>query len=175
MRMRYSWFVFLFASLSVGAQEIKVEFDKDRDFTKYKTFTFGQSEVVTPKDQKLVSDATWDKWIKTAVKRELELKGLHEVDSLADLVITYAAGTVSRTDLQTMGPLGLTPGANPERSALQEYRQTSLIIDLNDRNDFLIWRINSTTNMTTQEADRYVDQIIQKGFRKFGNPPKKKK
>jgi hypothetical protein len=58
---------------------------------------------------------------------------------------------------------------------MYEYRQTSLIIDLNDRSNNLIWRINSTTNMTSEEGERMIDAIVEKGFKKFGKAPKRKK
>lgn len=166
---------FLFATTALHAQEIKVEYDKDRDFTKYKTFSFGEGEIVTPKDQKQVSDAVFDKWVKAAVTRELELKGLKRVDSArGDLIVSYAAGSLTRSDAGNVGPMGMTPGST-ERTYIHDYQQMSLIIDLNDHSNIMIWRINSTTNMTAQGGERVVDQVVERGFRKFAKPGKKKK
>lgn len=166
--------LFLFASsLTLQAQEIKVEYDKKRDFTQYNNFSFGEGEIVTPKDQKQVSDATFHKWVKAAITRELELKGLMRTDSTAaDLVVSYVAGNLSRSDAGNLGPMGMTPGST-ERTYIHDYQQMSLIIDLNDRSNMLIWRINSTTNMTAQGGERLVDQVVEKGFRKFGKKKKK--
>jgi hypothetical protein len=164
----------LFTSLSF-AQSIEVEYDKKKDFTHYKTFSFGESQITTPADQKLIDDATMNKWIVNAITRELEIKGLKRRDSLPDLIATYAEGTLARTDTERLGPLALTPGANPDRSFTYEYKQSSLVIDLNDRSGNLIWRINSTTNMTSSEVERTVDAIVEKGFKKFAKPNKKKK
>jgi hypothetical protein len=105
----------------------------------------------------------------------LKKKGLKRNDSLADLIVTYAEGTLERTDNQALGPLALTPGVNPDRNFKYEYRQSTLIIDLNDRSGNLIWRVNSTTNMTSAEAERTIDVIIERGFKKFARPTKKKK
>ncbi len=164
----------LISTTIIWAQEIKVEYDKDRDFSKYKTFSFGEGEIITPKDQKLVSDATVHKWIKTAIGRELEMKGLQQVDSAADLVVSYAAGTLARSDAGNVGPLGMTPGST-DRTYIRDYQQGSLVIDLNDKSNMLVLRINSTTNMIGDDGERMVDQIVEKGFRKFGRPVKKKK
>lgn len=157
------------------AQSIDVEYDKNRDFTKYKTFMFGESQITTPADQKQVDDAKMNKWIVDAITEELKLIGLEIKDSLADLVITYAEGTLARTDSERLGPLALTPGSNPDRNFTFQYRQSSLIIDMNDRSGNLIWRINSTTNITSTEIERMVDAIVERGFKKFAKAHHKKK
>jgi Domain of unknown function (DUF4136) len=156
-------------------QTINVEYDKTHDFSHYKTFRFGESQIITPDDQKKIPDKLLDKWIITAIDEELQLKGLKRNDSTADLTITYAAGTLARSDIEKIGPVALTPGQDANRSFMYEYRQTSLIIDLNDRSNNLVWRINSTTNMTSAEGEQLVDAIVEKGFKKFGKAPKRKK
>jgi hypothetical protein len=171
--MRILIVLFWLASYCASAQEIKVEYDKKHDFSKYKTFSFGESQVVTPPDQKVVSDAMLDKWIKNGVTRELEFKGLKRIDSAADLVITYAIGTMARSDAQAIGPLGMTPGSN-DRTWSRNYRQTSLIIDLNDRSNYLVWRINAVADVMGAEGERTIDMIIVRGLKKFGKAAKKK-
>lgn len=171
--MRILSALLLLLSLKTFGQEINVEYDKKHDFSKYKTFSFGESQVVTPPDQKQISDATLDKWIKSGVIRELEFKGLKRVDSLADLIITYAIGTMARSDAETIGPLGMTPGSN-DRTWSRNYKQTSFILDLNSRNNFLVWRINSVADVIGADAERTIDMIIVRGFKKFGKPLKKK-
>lgn len=170
--MRLTILFLLFSSL-VCAQGIKIEYDKKHDFTQYKTFSFGESQVTTPPDQKVVSDAALDKWIKNGVTRELEHKGLKRVDSAADLIVTYAIGTMARTDMEPIGPLGQTPGSTAT-SWSRDYKQTSLIIDMNDRTNFLVWRINSVADITSTVAETTIDMIVEKGFKKFGKPVKKK-
>lgn len=167
--------VFVGYCASVQAQSIQVEYDKTRDFSKYKTFRFGESQIITPEDQKQISDQKLNKWIVDAIAEELALKGLKKSDSAADLTVTYAAGTLARSDIERVGPVPLTPGRDANSSIMYEYRQTSLIIDLNDRTNNLIWRINSTTNMTSDEGEALIDAIVEKGFKKFGRAPKRKK
>jgi hypothetical protein len=156
------------------AQEIKAEYDKSRDFTVYKTFRFGAGEIVTPKDQKQIPDKVLDAWIKNAITRELAKKGLQQTDSAADLVVSYVSTSLARSDMGNLGPMGLTPNST-ERTYIRDYQQGSLIIDLNDRNDFLIWRVNSTTNMNATGGERLIDQIVQKGLKQFARPVKTKK
>jgi Domain of unknown function (DUF4136) len=169
-----SFFLALLFVPSFG-QTVEVEFNKNKDYTHYKTFSFGQSQITTPSDQKLIKDATMDAWIVSAITQELEHKGLKKSDSVPELIVTYLEGTLARSDTERLGPLALTPGAEPDRSFTHEYRQSTLVIDLNDRSGNLIWRINSTTNMTATEIERTVDAIVEKGFKKFARPTKKKK
>jgi hypothetical protein len=171
--MKFILPLLLLVSCYSFAQEIKVEYDKKHDLTKYRTFSFGESQVITPPDQKQVSDATVDKWIKNGVTRELEFKGLKRVDASGDLLITYAVGTMPRSDMQAIGPLGQTPGSNATTWS-RNYNQTSLIIDLNDKSSYLVWRINATADVVT-DGERTVDMIVERGFKKFGKPLKKKK
>src|SRR5947207_15912878 len=99
----------LAAGFVASAQDVKVEFDKDRDLTRYKTFTMGEGEIITPKDQRIVADELLKKWVHDAVVAELTSKGLNQLDSLGDLNVTYIVGSVAMTDVQNLGPMGTSP------------------------------------------------------------------
>ncbi|MBS1507930.1 MAG: DUF4136 domain-containing protein [Bacteroidetes bacterium] len=171
--MRFVIFFLLLISLRAVGQEIKVEFDKKHDVSRYKTFKFGESKVVTTNDDKQVTNATIDKWIRKGIKRELEYKGLTEVDSTADLLVTYALVSSPRLDIQAIGPAGMTPGSN-DRTWSRDYTETSLIIDLNNKSNFLVWRINANADVMGSSAERTIDLIVVKGFKKFRKAAKKK-
>ncbi len=163
----------LVSSIGFG-QELKVEFDKNRDFSKYKTFRFGEGEIITPKDQQQTNEDDIEKWIRSAISRELEMRGLILVDSMADLVVSYVAGSLARSSAGDVGPMGLTPGSM-DRTYIRDYREGSLIIDLNDKSKLLVWRINATSDMSASGGERMIGQIVEKGFRKYPKPSKKKK
>lgn len=156
------------------SQELKVEYDKDRDYTQYKTFRFGEGELVTPKDQRQMSAEQVDKWLKDAMTKELELKGLKRVDSIADLVISYVLGTLARSDAGDVGPLGLTPGSM-ERTYMKDYRQGNIVIDLNDRRDIKVWRVNATMEVSSANGEKMINQVVQRGFKKFPKSKEKAK
>lgn len=168
-------FLLAFSTAICRSQEIKAEFDKNHDFTPYKTFSFGASEILTPKDQRKVSDATVDEWIKTAVTQELQSKGLQPLETGGDLLVTYAFGTLSRSTTQSVGPAMLTPGADATNQRLYDYQETSLIIDLNNKSNYLVWRVNAVTNVSATDGRAAVEQIVAKGFKKYSMKPKKKK
>lgn len=162
-------------SFSLQGQDVKVEYDKTKDYSGYTSFRFGDSEIVTPKEKKQISDKTLDKIIKDAIVKELNEKGLTKIDSGAQLVVSYVAGIFEHSEIQNLGPLGQTPGSSSQ-SFTNNYTQGELIIDMNDsKSNKLIWRINSQTDTSTPEASQYIDQIIDKGFKKFGVKPKGKK
>jgi hypothetical protein len=112
--------------------------------------------------------------VTAAIREEFKEKGLVEVDSAADLVVTYAIGSTQRLDMQNLGPMGGTPGQET-RLWSRDYSLSSFIIDLNDASRNLIWRVNGETSASTSDAARQIDEFVGKGFRKFSIQPKKQK
>jgi hypothetical protein len=174
--MKYFWMlVGIVGLLPAFSQDIKIEYDKTKDYSFYKTFRFGESEIITPKEKKRISDKALDKIIRDAIVKELTQKGISENDSSAQLIITYVAGVFEHSEVQNLGPLGQTPGSSAQTWS-NNYSQGELVVDINDiQSKKLIWRIKSQTNTTTPEAAQYIDQIVDKGFRKFAVKPKSKR
>jgi Domain of unknown function (DUF4136) len=151
-------FLFLLTAFSIDAQQIKIESDKTADLSKYKTFRFGEGQIVTPKDERVTPDAMVHKWIQGAMTEELNNKGLTKSDS-ADLIISYLIGSEKRTDAGSVGPLGMTPGSNQHDAHTNK----------------LVWRVKAVTNANQPDGEKMIDEIIEKGFKKFGQKGKKKK
>lgn len=166
---------FLLIGMSLHAQEIKVEYDKNRDFTKYQTFAFGESEITTPKDERVIDEKMLNSWVKNSITKELEEKGLRKSDSTGDLIVSYIVGAVELSETGDLGPFGGTPGIESNRHYTNSFRQGNLVIDLNDKSDFLIWRVNAQAVNMSPQAERYINEVVAKGFRKFSIKPKKSK
>jgi Domain of unknown function (DUF4136) len=167
-------FLFILLTSAARAQQMKVEFDKATDFSRYRTFTLGEGQILTPKDQRRIPDASIHGWVRGAIADELAKKGLKKVDSAGDLVVSYLTGTEKRSDTGNVGPLGMTPGSNASPAYIRDYQQGSLVIDLNDaHNKALVWRINATTDVNLPESEGAIDQIVEQGFKKFSLKPKK--
>jgi hypothetical protein len=166
-------FIFLFILAGIAesfAQGIQAEYDKNRDFTIYKTFSMGESEIITPKDQRKVDDAVIHKWVQDAISSELKDKGLTQIDTLGDLTVSYIIGSVERSNLQSSETGGIGAGV-----VTRDYEESSFVIDMNDRNDFLIWRVNGVTSTNSPNAVTIIKEVVAKGFKKFSVKPKKKK
>lgn len=85
--MFFSMVMILIAASSAGGQDVRYNFDKNSDFSKFKTYKW-----VTLKDAAKPNDLI-DKQIIAAVDAELATKGLSKVDGdNADLYIGYQVG-----------------------------------------------------------------------------------
>src|SRR5712692_9475483 len=90
--MRIDMQVVLFLLLAAGqsvAQKVNVDFDKDVDFSKYKTFAFTEG---TPTPVTLTNQR-----IEKAIEAQLAAKGLTRVESNADLMVVFHCSVTERT------------------------------------------------------------------------------
>jgi hypothetical protein len=97
----------LFVSSGAFGQDVRYNFDKDADFSKFKTY-----EWVLIKGASQADDLT-DKQIKAAVDAQLTTKGLTRTDGdNADLYVGYqtAIGTEKQFTSYGMGGWGYGPG-----------------------------------------------------------------
>jgi len=154
----------------LNAQTIEVEYNKNKDMTAYKTFQFGEMEIITPKEKQRMDEGKTRAIVNEALELELKNRGLMRVDSNAHLVLSYIIGSMERSSIFDAGRLGGTPPA-----VMQDYNEGSFVIDLNDRSNNLIWRVNAVSTFTDSNLSAQVEQIIAKGFKKFPNKPKGKK
>ena len=142
--------------------------------TAYKTYQFGEAEVITPKDKRILDEAKTRAIVNSAIELELKERGLQRVDSNAHLVVSYIIGSMDRSSVYNAGPLGGTPGVQSQGAEMRDYSEGSFIIDLNDRSNNLIWRVNAVSNFTEANLLNQIDQVLEKGFKKFPNKPKTK-
>lgn len=164
-------------SLSFG-QDVQVEFDKNRDLSNYKTFRFGDSEIVTTRGSKKISDKSLDQIIREELTRELAAKGIQLDPSNGQLVASYMSGEFRHSESGASGTLTLIPGQGTSTSGTlaRAYVQGDFVIDLNDASSgALVWRVKSTANPNGPDARKIVDQVVSKGFRKLNEKPKSRR
>ncbi len=167
--------VLLNVVLAAAAQDILVTFDKTKDFSAYKTFRVGESEVITPKDKRIIDEKVLRQKVDKEIIEELTRKKLQPVDSNAQLVVSYIIGMVERSDVYDPGPLGGTPGLVTRATVVDDFNEGTFVVDLNDRSTNLIWRIEGKIRYTTNDIMQQVDEVLEKGFKKFPNKLKVKK
>ena len=68
----------------------------------------------------------------------------------------------------------MTPNSNAQ-SWSRDYQMGSLVIDLNDKNRNLIWRVEATNTAAATDIDNIISQVVSAGFKKFTLKPKKVK
>src|SRR5258707_11194310 len=95
---------FLLTAGAAFAGNVNVDFDKNTDFSNYKTYSFAAG---TPTPQTLTNQR-----IESAIEAQLTAKGLTKVESNADLTVVFHCAVTEKTQLNTtnLGGWGWGPG-----------------------------------------------------------------
>lgn len=148
-------FILLVGLFLVGLSGCAVtDFDKSADFTRYKTFAWGESEVEVKNpvyDSDLINDR-----IRNTVEAEFAKRGIVKSSRNPDFIVRYHTYTEDKRTTMGEHPFnyrwsmwGFHPFAfgfgfpgywmNPPQ--VQEYTEGTLILDIFDkRSDELVWR-----------------------------------
>ncbi len=158
----------LLAARGALAQKVTLEFDRDADFTKYKTFAIRNGEL-NSRNPALNSDLV-KKQIEGDIVRDLTARGLMETSGRADLNVVYRFGSARKTELESYpaGWYGLGT-----RVVRVPFAEGTLVVDLRDPNTrSLVWRAiaSEEKNDPTKIAGK-LDDMVKKSCEKY--PPKK--
>ncbi len=168
----------------VLGQHIDVDYDKTRDFSRYKTFNVGEGEVTTPRDNLSVDKAKIHRWMKDAIIEKLTGKGLQRADSSADLVVSYVIGSIKRNEQIDLGNqifTGVVGGSIVKGNSTtgntwsRDIQEVGIIVDLKDKSSNLLWRVSATTGGEAADNEDMIKQVVNTGFKKFSLKPKKTK
>jgi hypothetical protein len=163
--------VLLFASASF-AQQVKTDYDRGTDFSRYKTYSW---EKVQTQDQ------LWVDRIKEAVNAALAAKGLTPVGSGGDISVVAIEMTKNQRTLNTFydgfgGGWRGGGGFGNATTTVDNYKVGTLVVDLFDANNKnLIWR-GSSSDTLSDKSDKNIknlDKGVHKMFEHF--PPDAKK
>lgn len=183
--VRFSLAVLLLATGTAFAQDVRYNFDKNTDFSQFKTYKW-----VIMKDAPKVDDLL-DKQIKDAFDTELVKKGLTKTDAdSADLYIGYQAGIGTEKQFTSYdsgwgygpgwyrggwygGGGGITTGQTSTIYVGQ------LALDMNDsKNHDLVWRgVASKTIDPKAKPDKQQKNLaktVAKLLKNYPPPPPKK-
>jgi len=161
----------LFASRS-SAGQVKTDFDRQADFTRYKTYSWEQIKTQDP----LVVDR-----IKSAVNAALSAKGWTPVNSGGDISIVAMEITKNQQTLNTFydgmgGGWGWRRfgggGFGEATTTTETYKVGTLVVDLFDaKTKELVWRGNASDTLSNN-SDKNIQNLnkdVQKMFKQF--PP----
>lgn len=149
------------------AQEIKTDYDRNADFSHYKTFSFEKVET---------EDPLWVGRITAAIGRELTVKGWTQVASGGDIAIIAIRMTTDRQTLDhfydTYPGWGWRWGSGyPDAPTTPEtYAVGTLVIDLFDRKTkALLWRGSAkrTLSDSSTKTIKNFDKSVQELFKEF--------
>ncbi len=174
--------LFAFAGASALAQDIRYNFDKQTDFSKFKTYKW-----VTIEGAKKMDDLR-DKQIKEAVDSALSVKGLTKNEENADLFVGYQAGLTSEKEFTSYnsgwgygpgwgggwygGGGGMTTG---ETSTI--YKGVLALDMYNPADKDLIWRGIASKSIDEKASPEKQQKNLQKAVNKLLQkyPPEVKK
>lgn len=171
-------FCFLLSSSTALAQKVTLDYDKDTDFSKYKTYTFGRG---TPAPETLM-----DQRIREAIATQLAARGLTQVDSNADLFVVYHCAINKQTQLDTTSLGGWGWGSGWRRwggfgggDAITRVEQIpigTLIVDIGDvAQKRYIWQGTATKTLSTnpEKNEKTINEEVRKMFAMFPPPLEK--
>ena len=177
LRSRFVQSLILLCVLAAGAhaQKIKVEYNKDLDFSKFKTYAWGHHDAVSRPTLALA--------IAGAIEEELTERGLHKVDSNPDLFIQMYGAVdsdmnVSYSDPLYMGMGGIPPfgsafvmwGYMPGGTTAVTIHKGQLVVDVIDAGQKkLAWRGMATEKLSDnkQKLIKQVNTAVEKMFQQY--------
>jgi hypothetical protein len=173
-RLAASLLLLCLFSLGTEAQKIRVEYDKNLDFSKFKTFSWGKHDAVSRPTLALA--------IAGAIQAQLVKQGLQPVESNPDLYIQMYGSVdtdvaVSYSDLY-YGMGGFPPfdqnflmwGAVPGSTTMVSVHKGQLVVDLIDASQKkLVWR-GMASEKLSDKKQKLVEQVntaVDKMFRQY--------
>jgi hypothetical protein len=171
-------FCFLLMTGTASAQKVTVDFDREADFSKYKTYAFAQG---TPAPETLTNQR-----IQEAIEAQLAAKGLTRVERDPDLYIIYHCAVDERTQLNTtsLGGWGWGPGwgrwggigDGDIITRVEQIPVGHLMVDIGDTAEKrYIWRgtASKTLSSNPEKNAKTINKEVRKMFEKFPPPPER--
>ncbi|MGO9563633.1 MAG: DUF4136 domain-containing protein [Candidatus Korobacteraceae bacterium] len=162
-------------SLGMQGQKIKVEYDKNLDFSKFKTFAWGHHDAVSRPMLALA--------ILGAIEEELTKRGLRKVENNPDIFVQVYGSVDSDMNVVYSDPLysgmGGIPsfdtgfvmwGSMPGGTTAVTVHKGQLVVDVIDASEKkLAWRGEATEKLSNEKL-KLVDQVnsaVEKMFKRY--------
>lgn len=150
------------------AQEIKTDYDRNANFSQYKTFSFEKIQAKSP---------LWVDRISSAVSAALAAKGLIQISSGGDISIVALEMIRDQQTLNTFydnsgGGWGWRWGGGfgQATTTTETYRVGTLVVDLFDtKSKKLIWRGSASDALSDKSSKniKKLDKAVEKLFSQF--------
>lgn len=151
----------------VFADDVKTDYDKQADFSHYKTYSWIKVQA---------NDELWQQRITDAVDQALQSRGLQKVDSGGDLAVAAVGSTRDEKEYQTfyngLGGWWWNGFGEQTTTTVQHYPVGTLVVDLYDTgNKRLVWRGTASAALSNQPSknEKKMDKDVNKMFENF--PP----
>jgi hypothetical protein len=168
----------LSAPSGVWAQKVKVGYDRDTNFSQFKTYSWVKLGIPA-------ANPNVDQWIVSAIEKQLEAKGLTKAEASGNLLLTYES-QINATD--SFADYGFTYGAGwqrdwwalggtppPVETVIMGQVGVALI---EASSKHFVWRARATEPLKPDLAhqpdklEKTINKTVEKMFKDF--PPRKK-
>lgn len=175
MKTLYAIFgiVMLLAFTSCNTVRVSSDYDREADFTQYKTFAFHQKGLVDLKMNDLDK-----RRIVSAIVKEMQTKGMAQSqnEKTADLIINLSAKSKTRVDVRPdFNPWwGYGPFWGNSGQRVSQHKEGTIIMDFVDRKkNTLVWQgVGAGLNISNLEGKaEKIPLAVQEILEKY--PPKK--
>lgn len=148
------------------------DYDHNADFARYKTYSWGKVQT---------ANGLWDERVKSAVDSQMAAKGLTEVPSGGDVVITARDAIHNQQELNTFydglgGGRRFGGGFGYSTTSVENIKVGTLLVEMFDGSSkSLIWR-GSASDTLSNNPDKNInslDKNVHKMFDHFPPEPKK--
>jgi hypothetical protein len=169
MKLSTLLMVLALTTSAAWADQRDIDADPSADFSSFKTFRIRDGQVTT-KSPELNSPLTRKK-IEEGLRTQLTGKGLAEVATEPDLVLTWRFGSANKREVQTWATGRWGRG---RRVTAYKFTEGTLVVDLYQRvGQELVWRgVYRDDESNPGKLSNRLDDDIKKLFKDF--PPKKK-
>ena len=176
------WLLALLTVATVAMAQTRVDLDRQKDFSRYKTFTVQVNPPIRADGVVDELNTLAENRLRRAVTRALQTRGLEATDLQADLTVRVDSRETERTFVQDYAwpayhrgwysRWGYRRGPgywHPYASDMWPYRylEGSVRIDVIDRNTGeLVYRVQVTDEIG-KDLDKQVIKTVDKAFKKF--------
>lgn len=140
---------------------VKTDFDKDVDFTKFKTFYWAEDIDNNKEGHPLLNNSLNTKRIKAAIASEMEGRGYVLSSENPDLLVNFNIVLEEKTEYRTVpNTMGYRYWMGRDDVRPYKYKEGTLIIDLVDQDEKqLVWQGYSSGIM--KEKARAIEESIR--------------
>jgi uncharacterized protein DUF4136 len=154
--------------LAAAAQSVKVDFDKDADFSRYRSYVWSPAQEPVPNAANHVR-------ITRGVEAELEARGLVKAETVpADLTVRYVGKIEKKVRGSSYSTGYWQPNDLRTMVDIKRVQEGTLIVELYDGSTkLLVWRSVATdTPASPDMLGQQIQDLVKKSFAEF--PPKPK-
>lgn len=174
--------LFSFTAVPLAA-DVRVDLDRDKDFSRYRTFSVEIGPLVRADGAVDEQNTLAESRLQRAVTNEFMARGIESTDAGSQLIVRVSGRDAERSEILSTGwnsypgywyrrgyrwrPYGFWGGPYDAQVWTRRYLEGSLTVDVIERaTGALVYRAQVTEEVG-KDRDKYVAKAVDRAFRKF--------